>query len=581
MTGTTGSPAPLPAGGYRRPAVLDDTGLIVTHTDEKGERLAVYDFDELYGYLPLKRSLAAAFARHVRAGGPWRSVATSKEMWALIGTFTRFLVAHERPPHDLCDITPTLWHQWRISRPTGEIGRRQIAKVGAFLRTDRHLPTATREATLKRVIKTPATETAYAPEQFAAIKTAATQNFRKAWQRVRANRQHLADWRNGRFLDDSPEDLLGQALNHLATTGDVPLDAEKATIGRREVQPQYAPILGGKDPESSWRRLYLTNVEAVSLAVLMVISYGWNSTPIAELNVPQNMTAGNGHVIYRVELEKRRRNLPLRYETRNLTDWGPTSPGHLIAQAIEASAPARDLLKEHGAPTSRLMLWHLQRPVLVSDRTALIRAGFDAEDIRHWHRATGIPEMNMRRLRRTVTALHRRTPTQHSQDVHDSIYVLREPATHDAAVPVITDGINHALAHAQAVVTARVSTDNDDAQSSADTVTASCSDYLHSPFSAHGSACRASFLLCLACTNAVITPRHLPRLAYLHRALDQLRTALPTAVWDHDWREHFARLSTLKDDSVFTAAEWSDAVAAASAEDRAVIEALLHREFDQ
>jgi hypothetical protein len=155
VTATTGSPAPLPAGDYRRPAVLDDTGLIVTHIDEKGQQLAVYDFDELHGYRPLKRSLAVAFARQVCAGGRWRSVATSKEMWALIGTFTRFLVAHERPPHDLCDITPTMWHQWRISRPTGEIGRRQIGKVGAFLRTDPQLPAATREATLKRITKTP------------------------------------------------------------------------------------------------------------------------------------------------------------------------------------------------------------------------------------------------------------------------------------------------------------------------------------------------------------------------------------------------------------------------------------------
>jgi len=581
MTAAPGSPAALPTGEYRRPAVLDDTGLIVTHIDEKGERLAVYDFDELHGYLPLKRSLAAAFARHVRAGGPWRSVATSKEMWALIGTFTRFLVAQDRAPHDLCDITPAMWHQWRISRSPGEIGRRQIGKVGAFLRTDTSLPAATRESTLKRITKTPVTETAYAAEQFAAIKTSATQNFRKAWQRIHANRQHLADWRNGRFPANSPEDLLGQALDHLANTGDVPLNVDKATVGRRIVQPQYESVLDGKDPESSWCRLYLTNIEVVSLAVLMVIAYGWNSTPIAELNVPETIPEpGNTQVIYRVELEKRRRHQPLRYETRNLTDWGPTSPGRLIAQAIETTTPARDLLHKHGAPTTRLLLWHLQRPILVSDRTALIRAGFDAEDIRHWHTATGITEMSMRRLRRTVTVLHRRTPTQHSQDVHDSVYVLREPATHDAAVPVIADGINHAISHAHAVVMARVSTDDSEAPSGADTATASCSDYLHSPFSAHGSACRASFLLCLACTNAVITPRHLPRLAYLHRALDQLRAALPAAVWDHDWREHFARLSALKD-SAFTAAEWTDALASAAAEDRAVIEALLHREFDQ
>jgi hypothetical protein len=68
--------------------------------------------------------------------------------------------------------------------------------------------------------------------------------------------------------------------------------------------------------------LYLTNGEVISLAALMVIAYGWNSTPIAELNLPDTAPEPeNGPVIYRVELEKRRRHLPLRYETRNLTDW--------------------------------------------------------------------------------------------------------------------------------------------------------------------------------------------------------------------------------------------------------------------
>ena len=212
-------------------------------------------------------------------------------------------------------------------------------------------------------------------------------------------------------------------------------------------------------------------------------------------------------------------------------------------------------------------------PLLVADRTELFRLGFADADIRTWRIATGEPELNLRRLRRTVTVLHRREPAQDSQDVHDSVYVLRDPAAREQAAPVIADGI----ADAQAVVEARISRDDRDSQ--ADTATASCGDYTRSPFSPHGSPCRASFLLCLACPNAVITPRHLPRLAYLHQALDALRAVLPAGTWDHDWREHHGRLAHLKD-SAFTPAEWSDALRAVSGADRAVIDALLRRGFD-
>ena len=56
-----------------------------------------------------------------------------------------------------------------------------------------------------------------------------------------------------------------------------------------------------------------------------------------------------------------------------------------------------------------------------------------------------------------------------------------------------------------------------------DTATGACLDFTHSPFSPPGQPCTASFLDCLACRNAVATRRHLPRLAWLHRALDELR----------------------------------------------------------
>ncbi len=54
-----------------------------------------------------------------------------------------------------------------------------------------------------------------------------------------------------------------------------------------------------------------------------------------------------------------------------------------------------------------------------------------------------------------------------------------------------------------------------------------------------GMPCAVSFLLCFACA------RHrpdLPRIAYLHQALESLRSAVTPAVWAADWAVHHARI---------------------------------------
>jgi hypothetical protein len=578
MSGGRGVRAALPAGDHRRPAVLDDDGVVVVHVSEKGDQRALYDFSRLPGPAELQQSLAALFARQAGPAGPWRSIVSSREAWSLLGSFARWLSTLEVPPGDIDRISPAIWNQWRVSRASNALGERQVRKIGALLRLDSRLPADTREATLKRVARSAAAESSYPPEQFEEIKQAVTASFRAAWQRISGNRRHLEAWRDGQFGEGTQDWLLGHALDHLARTGDVPTYIRESD-GTRQIRGPVMTALGGIRSEFTWQRLYLNGAEVVSLAALMVISYGWNSTPVAELAVPEVLpgSAPGEPVTYRVELEKRRRHRPHRYETRNLTDWGPNAPGRLITRAIEATSPGRDLLAAHGAPTTRLLAWHAATPLLVADRTELFRLGFADAEIRQWKVATGAPELSLRRLRRTVAVLHRREPTQHSQDIHDSVYVLRDPAAREQAAPVIADGIAEAIAHAQAVVKARISRDDRDSQ--ADTATASCGDNAHSPFSPHGSPCRASFLLCLACPNAVITPRHLPRLAYLHQALDALRAVLPAKIWDHDWREHHARLAHLKS-SVFTPAEWTDALHAASSADRAIIDALLRRGFD-
>ena len=168
--------------------------------------------------------------------------------------------------------------------------------------------------------------------------------------------------------------------------------------------------------------------------------------------------------------------------------------------------------------------------------------------------------------------------------------MLRDPATRPEAEQVTAQGLAGAVGHARDVMQMRMLLDagperlTDYASSphqaealadgALDTATGACLDFHHSPFSPPGQPCTASFLDCLACRNAVATRRHLPRLAWLHRALEELRGTLDAAVWARDWRPHFLRLGALLEDNT-TPAERGVAARSVSDADRELIRGLL------
>jgi hypothetical protein len=581
-----GRRAALPEDGHERTPVLMDTELLVVrHVEENGERWDTYSFGGLPVAPALQRSLAELFARRVGPDGIWKVLNSSKEGWNYLRTFTRWLSGLDDPPRDIPEITPAVWAQWRISRPSNTVGRRQIQKVAAFLRDHPRLPAATRELMARRVGRDEVKEVAYSPQEFDRIKTIATRVFRSALYRIQENQRRLEDWRAGRVADGTQEWFVGEALDHISRTGDVPtyIGWDRVPGGDRlrrvRVRQTTQNLLGGDG--NTWQRLFLTSAEAAALTVLLVATYGWNAVPVSELRVPTSAPNPglDGQVIYRVELEKRRRHHPHRYETRNLTDWGADSPGRLITQAIEATAPARATLAALGKPADRLIVYRVDVHLDPERPNDLFGFGMRENAARPWRSQLGEGfRLNLRRLRKTVIVADKRTPTQHTQDTHDQVYVLPDPQTRQRAEEVISNGVAAALEHARTTFAARISkADTDSAQ---DTATASCTDYTHSPFGEHGSPCRASFLLCTGCPNAVVTPRHLPRLAYLMQALDELRGVVPAAVWEQDWREHHARLLDLRSRPDFTDAEWRDALAVVSAQDKDAIDQLLRRGFD-
>jgi uncharacterized membrane protein len=91
--------------------------------------------------------------------------------------------------------------------------------------------------------------------------------------------------------------------------------------------------------------------------------------------------------------------------------------------------------------------------------------------------------------------------------------------------------------------------------------------------------CAVSFLLCFACRNAVATGRDLPRIAYLHQALESLRSAVTPAVWAADWATHHARIGDFLTTYTTTDAR-PQLVAAVADSERELIHAMLERRLD-
>jgi hypothetical protein len=105
------------------------------------------------------------------------------------------------------------------------------------------------------------------------------------------------------------------------------------------------------------------------------------------------------------------------------------------------------------------------------------------------------------RGRRTVIALDRREPGQHSKNTHDRHYVLVDKRVQDESGEVIAAGAQDAVDRASTAVL--VATLRDEPRpGDVQTVTADCSDYANSPYPTRDRGCGASFLMCLACVNA-------------------------------------------------------------------------------
>ncbi|MEU1506292.1 hypothetical protein [Kitasatospora sp. NPDC005748] len=569
--------------GHRRPEVLEDGSLVVHHFNTAG-RIVSYDFSMLPVGEAMQRSLAAVFATFCTPHA-WASHSTGRTAWRYVRRFAAFLASLERPPADLEGVTAGVWNAWVVSRPATEAGRLDVVHVARLLRRDVRLQSgAAAEALARRSHRPPTSAGSYTPAEFDRVARTARRTFRTALLRIAGNARHLERWQQDEFPQGGDDWLLGEALDCLARTGDVPRYTREGSTARGVVH-RYVRVLGGQGGDRTWQRLFLSRHEATALGVLLLAEFGWNMSVISALETPRALPdAGeDGRPTYRIVLEKRRRAAGRHFETRNVTDDGAGSKGRLITQALEATRFARAAVQEMAPGNNLLLVWRTSvavRALADTDREPPVGPfcfGTETKAALAWARWEGLDGSPFQRGRRTVNALHRREPGQNSQATHDATYVLTDPQVAAGAVPVIAAGAEEAAERARRSVLVAEMRDEAEA-GDLETATADCRDPAASPYPAAGGGCAASFLMCLGCTNARVHPGHHPRLAHLHQALGNLHTALDPAVWQGDWAETFARLDDLK--SKVGTGTWTLALARVTDTDREIIAHLLTGELD-
>jgi hypothetical protein len=345
------------------------------HHRNKHGHVKSFDFSALPVAEPLQRSLAAVFA--ARCVRRWTVHASAEGAFAHLKTFAEFLASLERSPNDFDDLTVAMVKRWRASRTGRRSGYRDLAMIGSLLRDDERLATGPIADELARRLHQPRSKVqSYEEAEFEKIVLAARRMFRAALLRINENAEHLRRWRQAEFIEGAQEWLLGEGLDHLARTGDLPRYAPtkpspSSRGGRRQILRRYRKPFGSQAAGATTLRLFLSRQEAIALGVLLVAEYGWNLSVIDHAEVPRALPdpGEDGRPTYRIPLQKARRGPGNQFETRNVTDDGAASNGRLITQALQTTRFARAIVEKLAPGTDLLVVWRAIAPSSTKKRS--------------------------------------------------------------------------------------------------------------------------------------------------------------------------------------------------------------------
>lgn len=603
---TSRTSAALPAGKYSRPARTDDTLRVISFTDEDGATWK-FDFSDLAAAPGLVEDLAAAVVSGSSSGGRWRTRMTVDAAAGMARQLAAFLTTECPEVASIADISPAIWWAWRSAKEKTSRWPGSVNLSRTLLSESEKLPDTTRRAMRARAAKPRqrlAKNDAYTRGEFTRIQTAAKAEVRQATARIEANlttlRAHQAGEPTAR-VSKTHSGLVwsaGSLLDHLSQHGSMP----SLRLARAAVMTNAFDLRGVNTPTQA---LFPSIREIFNLMVLLVCERGFN------LSVLDNLTthsfAASDPVaetpIYTVNVDK-----PRRGRQRHSTEILAGEAGKLWQTAVRLTEPCRDTLEALNRRTDKLLIAHrsYNYPDGGPFRSDWLSGGMG----HHLTASLGLLSdagqplpVSLRRLRLSEQVLNQRAH-QNTDSVSEEVYRRPDRSAPELAAQTIVGGQQEALDHAKAAHAARsltaaeVAAGRRDPEPLAeklgvsvvtlklilagnlDTPTASCLDFLNSPFAeAAGDPCPASFLVCLTCSNAIITPQHLPRLVALKEALENVATIVAKGRWNLSYADHYARLCAVLIDNA-TGAEITAARQSITDSDRGLIEQLLGRNLD-
>lgn len=598
--------AALPAEKYERPELLNVPARQVHFVDDTG-RSRTFDFGGVEAAPSLVDDLLEAFANGVAPGGRWQSIASAVSAEQAAKGMAQFLAANFPEVTTVSDVGPEVWWAWRASknhlRWPGQINMMRV-----LLSESPKLPEVTRRAMRARLTK-PRTRlpgnNAYSSAEFNAIRATANRRVNQALRRIEANSRILQAYLSGdenytgpAFRSRATEWTPGALLHHLSRTGAFPSEYVAAQI--RNVQP--FDLIGVANPALA---LFPSIEEIYWLMVLLVCERGFNLAVMLNLTVEsfRSSEPNREPPTHTVSIDKPRRGAK-RYGDEILAG----EAGKLWERAVLMTQPCRDALAARGTPTDKLLIAHRRQNIRGEGP---FRTDFKSGHFASGHREDSDPRdadgqrirVSLQRLRLSEQVLSQHA-RQNSEAVSEDVYRRPAPATAEASMDIVEEAQLEAVDHAAATMQVRsmsaadVAAAQRDPSSTAgrlgisvstlkmllagklDTPTGACTDFFNSPFSTEQAApCPASFFACFACSNAVITPRHLPRIVNLLDALDTVASVVSASRWENDYAQHYARIRSAIA-STATPAEIEKARCTVQPAERDMINQLVKRGLD-
>lgn len=596
--------------------IMDDDpiDLVVRFTAEGGGQQKTYDLSSLPVSPELQECFADGFRRLTGPAGTRRTISSADSALRLLKNFAKLLSELDNPPSTTAQLSghhadaaklrfASRWMDMRSTLRATFLGRKGVPA---------NFQQKLMEPSAAPRVQNPVNS--YSVEEHRLVMRAARETVRSAYERTAAALERVNAYRAGGGPDDRALRIGLEFQSQVLQDGYV-----KTHDAPRSERDRFRKLGLFREPLA--QELFLGRREMGALAVLMVGVTGENLGQILTLPAEHHRADSQDGADTPIALSrasKPRRGAAQSEMTIPLTGY-PTwddSGDEAERESTEDESVAADLRSAFGVHSAADRMSAPARRLSGSDRLIVGFVGrgggrqireVEESDVYAWYQSLAIVDRegrtvraNSMRLRRTFVEAKQK-PVAHSVATFVNTYLLRDRGNISEYQRVVARVLNKEVARAKAAIArvisastvelaatdpgaaaALVGTDVGTLEKALsgelDTVMTSCLDNEHSPYSAAGSPCGASFMLCLGCPNARAEPRHLPVQLLVLRELEARRLEMEPIGWATKFAIHHARLQNLL--SQFPEAIVDAARGTETAEDVALVERFLGRELD-